>query len=91
MKLDTFETDLYEDLYNKAEANSSDSFRVFNYVDSEKTIIINFVQENTPIIGINAYLESIGREDLIRETYTLSDIDEIRKVITVSPKTMVLK
>lgn len=82
---------IFKDLFNDADAYVGDSLGNFNYSDYNKNVVLAVAQEISPIISINDYLRSIGRDDLVKDEYTLEEISEVRSTILGLDKTRKLE
>lgn len=79
----------YLDIFNVGNAYISKSLSYIDYAGFDKdglaviaTVLLNNDStDKLPIMGINDYLIMIGREDLVKDEYTLEEISEIRSTI----------
>lgn len=72
---------IFKDLFNDANAYVMATLKNYNYNDYNKTILIAVTQNESSMFRINDYLSMIGRDDLVKDEYTLEEISEVRNTI----------
>lgn len=92
-KRKSYETNssIFKDLFNEADSYVSPDLAAFDYFDYEKSIFIGGFLKESSLLKINDYLRSIGRDDLVKDEYTLEEISEVRSTILGLDKTRKLE